>query len=125
MRVKARKAFSIIELIFVIIILSSLAVVVIPKLAATRDDARLAADVSNMSRCITDVGTSYIARNTNNLQNVGSNACNAVVCYTIIYNSGVLDVVANSGGAVFCSDIVNVGGHLVKTYEFKGTRVSI
>ena len=37
-----RKAFTMIELIFVIVILSIIAVVAVPRLAATRDDAEIA-----------------------------------------------------------------------------------
>ena len=43
-----KKAFTMIELIFVIVILGILAGVAIPRLAATREDAEIAAAIANM-----------------------------------------------------------------------------
>ena len=50
-----------IELIFVIIIIGILAAIAIPKLAATRDDAKLSTDISNMNICIRDMDAIYTA----------------------------------------------------------------
>jgi general secretion pathway protein G len=57
-----RSGFTMIELIFVIVILGILAAVAIPKLAATRDDAKIAKGSSEVSTLINDVGAYYTAQ---------------------------------------------------------------
>ncbi len=55
-----QKAFTIIELIFVIVIIGILAAVALPKLATTRSDAKGASIVHNLATCINDAGNEYM-----------------------------------------------------------------
>ena len=55
-----KAGFTMIELIFVIVIIGILAVAAIPKLSATRTDARVAKLASNLATVVSDLGAHYI-----------------------------------------------------------------
>ena len=57
-----KKAFTMIELIFVIVILGILASVAIPRLAGTRTDAEIAATVANLRTLLSDLNSYYVVK---------------------------------------------------------------
>ncbi len=120
-----RSAFTIIELIFVIVILGILAALALPKMAATRDDAKLSKDVRDMAVCIMDAGTTYTATGAD-VSTGDSRACDAVKCYDITFASGGSDFVValNAGGADYCTNVASAGENLARSYSFAASQVS-
>ena len=64
-----RKAFTMIELVFVIVIIGILAAVALPKLAATRDDAKISQIAANARTLLTDFQSFYAAKGATGWQN--------------------------------------------------------
>jgi prepilin-type N-terminal cleavage/methylation domain-containing protein len=124
-KVNFRKGWTVIELIFVIVIIGILAATILPKMAATRDDALLSTDVYNMAICIKDASTSYTATKVDFTEENNSLACESVICYDIHYavKGQDFNVTTNPEAAAFCKDIEYMGGHLAKSYNFGGSRI--
>ncbi len=115
-----RAGWTMIELIFILIVIGTLAAIAVSKLTATRDDAKLSADVSNMSICIRSVAAHYTATG---IMNIEITSCNNVNCYTVDLNGSMMYVDINASGADYCDDIENVGGHLIHNYQLGGQSI--
>ncbi len=109
-----RAGFTMIELIFVIVILGILAAVAIPKLAATRDDAKLSKEIANARTCVSDAASYYTAQG--NLTGFTSKACNATY--------GTLTVTVNSAAGSESVTVSGSGTDLDDTHNFSGTSVT-
>ncbi len=59
---KTRKAFTLIEFIFVIVIISILAAIAIPKLSATRMDAKLSTKAQNIMTAANEIASYAVSR---------------------------------------------------------------
>jgi len=123
-----KKAFTMIELIFVIVIIGILAVIAIPKLNGSRDDAKKVVELNNIANCIQGIATSYTSQK---IEDTNSQACKSLTCTTVNIgnsNDGNISVTVNdssSGKPKYC-DYVKVSAtkqKLIGTHLFGGSKV--
>jgi len=77
-----RAGFTMIELIFVIVILGILAAVAIPKLAATKGDAEIASEVSKIGTQATSATSEFAATGTILAANIAASGLYTTTCVT-------------------------------------------
>ena len=114
-----RKGFTMIELIFVIVILGVLASVAIPRLAATRDDAEVAKAATNLTTAVSDITAYYTAKG----------KFSTTSNFTEITNALTKDGKLNVKGSTTCVEVklptatagntVNASDKVELTLEFK------
>jgi len=144
-----RGGFTMIELIFVIVILGILAAVAIPKLAATRTDAEVSKGASDVATLVSDLGAYYTSQGKFNFEEGGPAEMTNVpvsstkltddekfyyevpsgtncVGITLSNTNGSVAISDDSGtGSAACEAIITTitNNGILKTHKFGGTGV--
>jgi len=116
-----RNAFTMIELVFVIVILGILAAVAIPKIMATKDDAQIVKEVSNAKQLIQNAGAEYTAQGEYTASNYPDTKCFSFTPS----NDGNFTVTRINSTTDLCTKLTQsgLGADLNKTYQFGGHKV--
>ena len=108
-----KKAFTMIELIFSIVIIGILAAIAMTKISVTRDDAIQSALLANATICINDLVSYYQATQQQ---------------YTIISDEACFKAIEYGASIEYIDDVIRVSGisdTLNQDYQYKGNRVRL
>ena len=145
-----KKAFTMVEIIFVIVVLGILASIGLTRLSATRDDAEVATSVQKLSHLISDIGSYYTANGTydTNLSSMTNvilvdssnniftgnlmttpayfaNSARTKLCFKIVLNdsNGTLTVRDENEGSSYCRALSKMAANLITTHSFGGSTI--
>ncbi len=126
-----KKAFTMIELIFIIVIIGILSAIAFPKLMATRNNAKAATDLHYIATCINNVASYYTSQGEESTVDIGP--CQKIKCANVILddvNDGIITVElldSNATGLNYCDEVKERG--LKKdfngTHKFSGSKIKI
>jgi prepilin-type N-terminal cleavage/methylation domain-containing protein len=124
-----KKAFTMIELIFVIVIIGILAAIAIPKLMVTRDDAEIAKAVTDLAVCIENAGaytTSKLSPTANDVLNIS--LCkrvndDAIFKVTFDADTKILHIEDGSSAVSWASIAHSRAQHLYGDHTFGGNNI--
>jgi len=120
---RSRSAFTMLELVFVVVIVGMLASIAVPKLQATRNDARVASELESIAVRLQTILTKYMATGTFKLSDTDylTNTCYNFEDSYDDNGSIYVDVLRNDSDDPVCEETVKrakknnlVGEHILR-----------